>query len=483
MPRTATRRRAVCADACCEDTICCDDPRCAPEEPPRHRAGRTPHAGHKEHKDVARAAGRPRRAPVNKTLLAVCLCLGVAACALCALPGVHAHGAGGELRPGFIKCEIEDDGTEHCEEDTAALAAHCSETSEDDYNLNLHIAGVFIQIGVSLIGCLIPILAKRFKALRASDFVFSIFKHFGAGIILATGFIHMFAPAFSNLTNVCLSDFWLEYSSWAGAFAMIAVLFTQFIQTMAVSYLKAFDPTHTHAPAAAAVIAPEMSILPDKAAAEDSGSVILDTRTDAEKDLTSHATIAGHAHDHGHSAGDLAELDEAEHTHHLLLAHRQRRQITVYVLEVGIATHSFIIGLAAGVSSGSELTALMIALAFHQFFEGMALSATVLDAGFKTNFQPIFMVVFYTLTTPLGIATGIGIHSTFVPNSETTLLTLGIIDSIAAGILIYDACVNLLAANMTNSSVFMRLSWQRKALSFLALWAAVSIMAVIGIWA
>jgi zinc transporter 1/2/3 len=66
------------------------------------------------------------------------------------------------------------------------------------------------------------------------------------------------------------------------------------------------------------------------------------------------------------------------------LAHKQRRQVTLYILEVGIATHSFIIGMALGVASGSEVTSLMIALAFHQLFEGMALSATALDAGFKT---------------------------------------------------------------------------------------------------
>lgn len=51
------------------------------------------------------------------------------------------------------------------------------------------------------------------------------------------------------------------------------------------------------------------------------------------------------------------------------------------------------------------------------------------------------MVCFYSLTTPLGIAIGIGINESFMPNSTQALLALGIIDALAAGILIYDACV------------------------------------------
>ncbi|KAI9013691.1 ZIP zinc transporter-domain-containing protein [Hyaloraphidium curvatum] len=485
MPAAAPLPRAACAEVCCPDTVCCDDPSCAPKDPRGHRRGDT-RAGRK---GAARAA-RPRRAAVHKSLLALCLCVGVAACALRALPGAHAHGSHGALRPGFVTCDTREDGTEHCEEDKQALELHCSEVTEDEYNLNLHIANVFIQIAVSFSGCLIPILSRRFSFLRVSEFVWSMFKHFGAGIILATGFIHVFAPAYGNLSSICLSDFWLEYGSWAGAFAMIAVLFTQLIQTLAVSYLKAFHQ-HQHGPLSAT--AADMSRQQDASIAKetspigDNSSVILEANTDMGRDFTSGchagANLNAQGPDIGKLAGELVELQEATHTHHLLLAHRQRRQITVYVLEIGIATHSFIIGMAAGVSSGPELTALVIALAFHQFIEGIALSATVLDAGFKTNFQPIFMVMFFTLTTPLGIATGIAIHSVFVPNSETTLLTLGIIDAIAAGILIYDSCVNLLAANMTNSAYFMRLSWQRKAVSFLALWSAAAIMSVIGIWA
>lgn len=413
-----TRRRRRAIECCAESLVCCDDPKCAlPADCCADADCCKPKAGGAIRSTKSFKSRPAARLPaLNKRLVAACICLGVAACALC-LPVVSAGGGhGGELRPGFLKCEIEESGEEHCETDYEALAEHCSELELDEYNLGLHVGAVFIQIGVSFIGCMIPIVAKKWTALKVSDFNFSLFKHFGAGIILATGwvgastarlallciayllnplatnpcnplcppsFIHMLPPAFSNLTNICLPDSWLEYP-FAGLLAMLAVLFTQFVQTMAVSYLKDFEtPKSEIAPSAVANKGiNEMEKHADSTAASTTdGTLILDTRTPAEKDLETHAAHPGHGHDHGHSAQELMDV---EHTHNLILAHRHRRQITVYILEMGIATHSFIIGLALGVSRGSEMTALMIALAFHQFFEGMALSATVLDAGFKT---------------------------------------------------------------------------------------------------
>ena len=82
----------------------------------------------------------------------------------------------------------------------------------------------------------------------------------------------------------------------------------------------------------------------------------------------------------------------------------------VLLLEIGIAAHSIIIGIALGIESGSEFTTLLVALSFHQFFEGLALSTVVAEAKFKRPFAAIFTVIFYSLTTPLGIAIGIAIR-------------------------------------------------------------------------
>jgi zinc transporter 1/2/3 len=226
---------------------------------------------------------------------------------------------------------------------------------------------LFLQIGVSLIGTLIPLLARKYGRKWIGDYEFSLFKHLGAGIILSTGFIHMLTPAFVNLTSPCLPDPWLEYNAYAGLFAMLAILFIQFIQTMAVAYLHNSELSNS-VPVAdgwTPIASPQTSPAKSPTSSEN-GSMILDGPVNGDVEMlhthNGHGQPANHNHNHFHEH-DAAEI---EHVHSLLLAHRQQRQIMVYILEVGIATHSFIIGLAVGVARGSELTALMIAVAFHQ---------------------------------------------------------------------------------------------------------------------
>jgi zinc transporter 1/2/3 len=47
-------------------------------------------------------------------------------------------------------------------------------------------------------------------------------KYFGSGVIIATAFIHLLAPAFDELGSECLSGAWTDYD-WAPAIAMAAV--------------------------------------------------------------------------------------------------------------------------------------------------------------------------------------------------------------------------------------------------------------------
>ncbi|PKU65215.1 Zinc transporter 5 [Dendrobium catenatum] len=64
----------------------------------------------------------------------------------------------------------------------------------------------------------------------------------------------------------------------------------------------------------------------------------------------------------------------------------------------------------------------------------------VMQAKFKIR-PMITMIVFFSLTTPVGIAVGIGISSVYHENSPKALIVEGILNSGAAGILIYMALV------------------------------------------
>jgi len=57
------------------------------------------------------------------------------------------------------------------------------------------------------------------------------------------------------------------------------------------------------------------------------------------------------------------------------------------------------------------------------------------------------MGLFFALTTPVGIGIGIGISSVYDENSPTALIVEGVFNAASAGILIYMALVDLLAAD------------------------------------
>lgn len=68
------------------------------------------------------------------------------------------------------------------------------------------------------------------------------------------------------------------------------------------------------------------------------------------------------------------------------------------------------------------------------------------QAKFESRSTAI-MATFFSLTTPIGIAIGMGVSSVYKDNSPTSLIVEGVFNSASAGILIYMALVDLLAAD------------------------------------
>ena len=121
------------------------------------------------------------------------------------------------------------------------------------------------------------------------------------------------------------------------------------------------------------------------------------------------------------------------------------------------------IGVSLGASGGDQWQPLFIAVIFHQLFEGLALGARIcllvfpagslkkwfMGAAFGVRASERFTgteltTVLVQLITPVGIAIGIGVHAGYNPNSGSALLSIGILDSISAGILIYAGIIEML---------------------------------------
>ncbi|KAI3755984.1 hypothetical protein L1987_55795 [Smallanthus sonchifolius] len=316
--------------------------------------------------------------------------------------------------------------------------------------LKYKIAAILTILLTGGIGVTIPQLGKKVEALNPDNDIFFMIKAFAAGVILGTGFIHILPDAFQHLTSPCLPhNPWGKFP-FAGFVAMSCAIGALMLDTFATSF---YTKMHFNKQKAKQVMDVES------------------TSDDVVDDHAGHVHVHAHATD-GHAHGSVISSHEYQ-----LIRHR----IISQVLELGIIVHSVIIGLSLGASQHiSTIKSLLAALSFHQFFEGMGLGGCISQAKYKSLATAI-MAIFFSLTTPIGIAVGMGISRIYREDSTTSLIVEGILNSGSAGILVYMALVDLLAADFMNPRMQSNLRLQLGAnvslllgagcMSFLAIWA------------
>jgi solute carrier family 39 (zinc transporter), member 1/2/3 len=156
----------------------------------------------------------------------------------------------------------------------------------------------------------------------------------------------------------------------------------------------------------------------------------------------------------------------------------------IAILEFGVIFHSIFIGLTLAVT-GSEFNILYVVLVFHQTFEGLALGTRLASIEWPQSkrWTPYLLGIGYAFSTPIAIAIGLGVRTTFSPGSQTTLIVNGVFDSISAGILIYTGLIELMAHEFMFSEYMQRAPIREvlSAIGFMALGAA--LMALLGKWA
>ncbi|XP_015932416.1 zinc transporter 1 [Arachis duranensis] len=318
----------------------------------------------------------------------------------------------------------------------------------------MSIASVLVAgaLGVSL-----PLVSKRIPALNPQNDIFFMIKAFAAGVILSTGFIHILPDAFESLNSPCLTQLdpmWGNFP-FAAFVAMLASIGTLMVDSFASGY---YHRQHFNI------------------------SKQVPTADDEEMGDHGHGHDAhvGHIHVHTHATHGHAH-GSANSSHGLVTSELIRKRIISQVLEIGIVVHSVIIGISLGTANSIDsIKPLLVALSFHQFFEGMGLGGCISQAKFESRSTAI-MATFFSLTTPIGIAIGIGISSVYKENSPTSLIVEGVFNSASAGILIYMALVDLLAADFMNPKLQNNLKLQLGAnislllgagcMSLLAKWA------------
>lgn len=120
----------------------------------------------------------------------------------------------------------------------------CSDSDFDDRNrtqaLKFKLIAVASILFAGALGVSFPFIGKVVPALRPESNLFFFIKAFAAGVILATGFIHVLPDAFETLTSSCLPETPWGRFPFSGLVAMLAAIGTMMVDLVATScYRKA----------------------------------------------------------------------------------------------------------------------------------------------------------------------------------------------------------------------------------------------------
>ena len=165
----------------------------------------------------------------------------------------------------------------------------------------------------------------------------------------------------------------------------------------------------------------------------------------------------------------------------------QKLFLQCLLLEAGILFHSIFIGMAVSVATGTEFIVLLIAICFHQTFEGFALGsriAALIPALFdSTSPKPWLMALAYGCTTPIGQAIGLWMHELYDPASMMGLLMVGITNAISSGLLLFAGLVQLIAEDFLSDRSYQVLNGRRRMEACIAVAAGGLLMAIVGAFA
>ncbi|KAG5928719.1 hypothetical protein E4U42_000083 [Claviceps africana] len=298
-----------------------------------------------------------------------------------------------------------------------------------DYNVRLRVGLLFVIMATSALGVFAPIFLHNIFP-KKFPLLFTILKQFGTGIIISTAFVHLLVHASLMFANKCLGN--LAYEGTPAAILM-AGIFLSFL----VEYLGQ--------------------------------RIVL-----ARKKATS----------------SLGQEQQAQ-------ALLSNQVVGILVMEAGILFHSLLIGLTLVVAGDSFFLTLFVVILFHQMFEGLALGTRIATIGAPAdrqllsnsdplnrgasngtdksggapvdettnrssdlNTQPLSLTLskklslaaLFAFVTPVGMAIGIGVLDHFNGNDKSTIIAIGTLDALSAGILVWTGIVEMWAADWMTGS-------------------------------
>jgi len=197
--------------------------------------------------------------------------------------------------------------TASCEEEMQkAEGAGCR---DDAAALRLKEVAMAAILVAGVLGVGLPLAGRKRRAMRTDSAAFMAAKAFAAGVILATGFVHMLHDAQNALSSPCLPAVPWRRFPFPGFVAMAAALATLVLDFLATRFYetKHRDEAARVKAAAAAALAAASS-----ASASEEDITVVTVVEDERKAPLLQTHCHGHSHGHGHSHSHGHELVQVE---------------------------------------------------------------------------------------------------------------------------------------------------------------------------
>ncbi|OAL55436.1 Fe transport protein 3 [Pyrenochaeta sp. DS3sAY3a] len=411
--------------------------------------------------------------------------------------------------------------------------------SEEDaafYDFPLHVAAVFIVFFASIGGCGFPVVAKKVKWMKIPPKVFFFCKHFGTGVLIATAFVHLLPTAFASLNDPCLPELFTDkYPAMPGVI-MMGALFILFVIEM---WLNAKTGGHSHGSAtgqefAGGQVAPSgieaaFNNPIRRTDSYDSQKTMLAMRDEKRGWVQDTYPVDNFPFPKGNNelepqsemppwfivfyeqyvrqrdemlsmvnrampalpnyqqqqASEVQPSsyfeDDVEQAVDPMVLKKQSMQITL--IEGGILFHSVFVGMTISITA-EGFVILLIAIVFHQMFEGLGLGSRIAAVPYPRNsWKPWALVVAFGTTAPIGQAIGLVTRGSYDPNSAFGLILVGVFNAISSGLLIYAALVDLLAEDFLSEEAQHTLTGRDKTTAFIYVLLGAAGMSIVGAFA
>ncbi|KAK1990652.1 ZIP zinc transporter [Colletotrichum falcatum] len=421
-----------------------------------------------------------------------------------------------------------------------ATKPKCGSSSKESYDTALHIGALILILALSTISCGIPLLPRRSSKGRSQSRILFYCQHFGTGVLLATSFVHLLPTAFTSLTDPCLPYVFNQgYPQMAGLVALVAALSVVALESYLATRGAGHSHSHSHdyeyweeeedgaqsragnrhtasmashrhgshrpedinldnmdsTQGLMAGASPLPSSTPTQAKAKtrlahgrDSFDDDDDDDDDDDIDLVVDELDPAPADEprgRPSSPGTRPKVVVTPGAPHIVTEEEQSKLLRqCLLLEGGILFHSIFIGMAISVATGPTFLVFLIAISFHQTFEGLALGSRIAAIQLpRSSLRPWLMVLAFGGTTPLGQLIGLVVHNLYDPMSQTGLLMVGFMNSISAGLLLFAGLVQLLAEDFLSEKSYKILHGRKRLNAYMAVVGGASLMAIVGAFA